>query len=216
MEVRDVEAASVILAGFAVGGSEQPATGRAGAAEPDARDARLLAAARHGDVGAYGELIRLHDSRCRALATRLLDEPHCTDDALQDAYCRAFAGLRRFRGDAGFGTWLYRIVYNACMDLHRDRARLVLAPDEELDDLVSPLDDPTEVVERRHLLRAALLGLSAEQRAAVVLVDQLGLDYASAAAVLDVAAGTIGSRLSTARAALRVALRGPLEEEDQE
>lgn len=208
-----MEAPSVILTRFADGESGRPAAGRASAAEPDAGEVRLLAAARRGDVRAYGELIRLHDPRCRALAARLLGDAHGTDDALQDAYCRGFTNLRGFRGDAKFATWLFRIVYNSCMDLHRARARLVPVAGEEIDDLVAPLVDPAEVVERRHLLRAALAGLSAEQRAAVVLVDLLGLDYQAAAGVLGVAVGTIGSRLSTARAALRVALGASLEEE---
>ena len=85
-----------------------------------------VAAAREGDHAAFTRLIGLYDERLRVLAFRLLESRQAMDDVLQDAYLAAYRGLRRFRGEADIGTWLYRIVYNECLAAssasHRDRA----------------------------------------------------------------------------------------------
>ncbi len=128
------------------------------------------------------------------------------DDALQEAYVKAFRSLPRFKGDAALGTWLYRIVYNTCIDDLRARREIA-----SLDDRVDAPDadaDPAEQVGTLRDLAAALALLPADQRAAVLLVDAHGVDYAEAAKVLGVATGTIASRLNRARAALRVSLKG--------
>src|ERR671934_126486 len=79
---------------------------------------------------AFPELIERHDRALRALAFRLLGDRDRMDDVLQEAYVRAYRALPRFRGRSLPGTWLYRIVYNACIDeLRRERPdrRLPLA-----------------------------------------------------------------------------------------
>jgi RNA polymerase sigma-70 factor (ECF subfamily) len=170
--------------------------------EPRPTDDLLLARARRGDADAFGQLLREHDESHRRLAFRLLGERGPMDDALQEAYVRAFRALPRFRGTSSFGTWLYRIVYNACLDeLRRVRARREV-----------PLDGSSEAArertDERLDLAAALGALPVELRAVVLLVDAEGLSYDEAAEVIGVAPGTVGSRLSRARAELRVALKG--------
>jgi RNA polymerase sigma-70 factor, ECF subfamily len=166
-------------------------------------DELLLARARRGDAAAFALLLRAADESHRRLAYRLLGNPHSMDDVLQEAYLRAFRALPRFRGGAAFGTWLYRIVYNACLDeLRRGRSRREVA----LDELAGDVSGGS--VEEQLDLEAALAKLPPELRAVVLLVDAEGLSYDEAAMVLDVAPGTIGSRLSRARAALRAALEG--------
>jgi RNA polymerase sigma-70 factor, ECF subfamily len=68
-------------------------------------------------IDEFARLVRLHDERLRALAYHLLGDPHWMDDALQDAYAKAFRSYAGFRGESDPGTWLYRIVHNACVDL---------------------------------------------------------------------------------------------------
>jgi DNA-directed RNA polymerase specialized sigma24 family protein len=72
--------------------------------------------ARRLDADAFVELVGRNDLSHRRLAFRLLGDRDRMDDVLQNAYVRAFRGLRSFRGDASLETWLYRIVYNACID----------------------------------------------------------------------------------------------------
>lgn len=147
-----------------------------------------------------------YDRGLRALAFRLLGDAGQMDDVLQDAYVKAYHGLATFRGDAGVGTWLYRITYNACMDHLRRTRRAGELPLEELRERPSADPDPGERAAVRGNLADALAALSPEQRAVVMLVDAEGFDHASAARVLGVAEGTVHSRLSRAHAILRTRL----------
>jgi len=159
-----------------------------------------------GGATEFMAMVRKHDPMLRALAWRLLGDVHLMDDAMQEASLKAFRSRGSFRGDAAVGTWLYRITYNVCLDLLRARARRPVDPLEAAADAVSTTPDPADVATTRTDLAAALAALPAEQRIAVLLVDAEGMDYAAAAEVLGVAPGTVGSRVSRGRAALRTAL----------
>ena len=166
----------------------------------------VLARAQRGDQEAFAAVIRHYDPGLRALAYRLLGDRDRMDDALQDAYVKAFRALPRFRGESKLGTWLYRIAYNACLDeLERSRRVVQLPLEEELAE-AGPRNEPAEVVPRRADLVEALAALPAEDRAAVLLVDAQGFDYREAASILGVPEGTVASRLNRARRALRRAL----------
>lgn len=168
----------------------------------------VLARAKAGDPQAFTEVVRHYDHRLRALAYRLLGDRAAMDDALQEAYVKAYRALPGFREDAGLGTWLYQITYRACVDVQRREGRHETAPLHAAD----PGDgrpgghDPAATAAARTDLQRALAALPVDQRAAVLLVDAEGLDYDAAASVLGVAPGTIASRLSRARPALRAAL----------
>jgi RNA polymerase sigma-70 factor, ECF subfamily len=166
----------------------------------------VLESARAGDPAAFEQVVRHYDARLRALAYRLLGDPALMDDALQEAYVKAFRALPGFRADAGLGTWLYRITYRTCLDVLRAEGRRRTTPLEDTHAAADPGADPGRVASARTDLARALDSLPPDQRAAVLLVDAEGLDYTAAAEVLGVAAGTIASRLSRARAALRKAL----------
>ena len=157
-----------------------------------------------GDADRFADLVAEHDRPLRALAFRLLGDREVMDDVLQEAYAKAFRALPRFRGEAATGTWLYRIVYNACLDqLRRERRDAELPLDRPVP---ASAPDPGESAARRETLAAALAALAPDQRAAVLLVDAEGFDYPAAARVLGVRVGTLASRLSRARASLRRAL----------
>jgi RNA polymerase sigma factor (sigma-70 family) len=83
----------------------------------------VLSRAKTGDQRAFTEVVRHYDPRLRALAYRLLGDRASMDDALQEAYVKAFRALPGFREDAGLGTWLYQITYRACVDLQRREGR---------------------------------------------------------------------------------------------
>ena len=154
----------------------------------------------------FVEMVRAHDAPLRALAFRMLGDRTLMDDALQEAYLKAFRAQESYRGDASLGTWLYRITYNVCLDLLRSAARRPVEPLETAYGVTSTVADPGDVATSRADLAAALATLPPDQRAAVLLVDADGLDYAAAGQVLGVAAGTVGSRVSRGRAALRAVL----------
>jgi RNA polymerase sigma-70 factor (ECF subfamily) len=162
--------------------------------------------ARRGDHEAFTSVIKHYDAGLRALAYRLLRDVDRMDDALQEAYLRAFRSLPTFRGESRLGTWLYRIVYNACIDELRRSRRLVHLPLEDGVDPPNLGSNLDELVVHRSGLARALAELPPEERAAVLLVDAQGFDYRSAGEVLGVPTGTVASRLNRARGALRRAL----------
>jgi RNA polymerase sigma-70 factor, ECF subfamily len=155
------------------------------------------------DTEALLALIEEYDLRHRRLAYRLLGDRDRMDDALQEAYARAFRALPRFRGSAGLATWLYRIVYNACIDeLRRSGSRKEVSLEEWRE-----RGGRRDNVEQRLDLEAALASLTPDLRAVVLLVDADELSYEEAAEVLGIPPGTVASRLSRARDTLIGALR---------
>lgn len=168
-------------------------------------DHQLIADHVAGDPTAFAELVTRHRDRLWAVAVRTLGDHEEASDALQDALVSAFRGAAGFRGEAAVTTWLHRVVVNACLDRMRRRAArpTVPLPDAE------PADrrDDHRATEIRLDVRAALARLPEHQRQALVLVDMHGLSVAEAAAVLEVAEGTIKSRCARGRAALAPMLR---------
>jgi RNA polymerase sigma-70 factor (ECF subfamily) len=164
-------------------------------------DAELLAAHVAGDRYAFEELFHRYRPRLYKLARRRTRSPEDAADALQDAMLAAHRGAASFRHDAAVGSWLHRIVINACLDrLRRAQLTTPLSDDTAVSDRTSQVD--TVLVVRRALMR-----LPAEQRAAVLAVDMHGYSVADAAVLLGVAEGTIKSRCARGRARLTALLR---------
>jgi RNA polymerase sigma-70 factor (ECF subfamily) len=166
-------------------------------------------AAQAGDRAALDALLRRHYDRIYAVCRRMTGQDADAADAAQDAMIAIVRGLPRFDGRAAFGTWAYRIASNACIDELRRRGR---RPDPGLPDLEHERRDPgpgtSETVVDRLTLDDALLALPEDFRAAVVLRDQLGMDYAEIAEVLDIPPGTVRSRIARGRRALAASLHG--------
>jgi RNA polymerase sigma-70 factor (ECF subfamily) len=173
----------------------------------------VVSAAQRGDAHAFETILRHYDRRLRVIADRVLNDRQAMDDALQEVAIKALRGLPSYRGDAPLGAWLCRIATTTCLDhLRRLRPEDPMAPDELPPSHVEG-SDPSDGLDARERLRAALLSLPAEQRAAVVLVDQFGYDYHTTAVALGVPVGTAASRVATARGRLRAALAAGREEE---
>lgn len=169
-------------------------------------DDQVLDRAVAGDPEAFVAVLRQHDDRLRALAAKLLGrDQHRLDDALQEAYIGAYRALARFRGEADVATWLYRITYNACMDELRRAGRRPEPVDtgDAAWDRPATGSTPDVVVSAADAVDRALDALPLEQRGALVLVVGEGFDHGTAARILDVPVGTVASRVSRARAAVR-------------
>ena len=166
----------------------------------------VVAAARRGDEDAFIAILQSHDRRLRRIASCLLRDRDLMDDALQEVAVKAARALPTLRDPDAIGAWLSRTTYRTCVDLLRRQRRLVLLAPDELPEPDAGGADFVDELAARDAVARLLATLTPEQRVAVVLVDQEGLDYRLAAEILDIPAGTIGSRLSKARAALRRAV----------
>ncbi len=179
---------------------------------PPTDDRTLIEAAQAGDRRALDALLRRHQDRIYAICRRMAGNDADALDATQEALIAVVRGLPRFDHRSTFSTWTYRVATNACLDeLRRRGRRPVTGLDPEVIELgrLHSSDGPglADTVVDRSTIDEALAGLPEEFRAPVVLRDQLGLDYAEIAEVLEIPPGTVRSRISRGRAALAAALR---------
>ncbi len=169
-------------------------------------DAALLSAHAAGDRRAFEELFARHRLHLYRVARRRSRSVQDADDAVQEAMLSAHRSAGSFRQDAAVSSWLYRIVANACHDgLRRNAIRPTVALSE---DTCGPVPDRVGQLDTAIVVRQALSRLPADQRAAVLAVDLHGYSVAEAAALLQVAEGTVKSRRARARARLAVLLAG--------
>jgi len=188
-------------------------------------DAALVQRAGRGDQAALAELLTRHQDRTYAMCFRMLGDRERARDVAQDAMVRVIESLSSFDGRAAFGTWMTRVTINLCLShLRREKLRRHASLDapqggpEREGSGRSPLwaalaseaepqaGSSVEEGERRARLAAALVGIEPEQRAILILRDVRGLDYRQIGEALDVAVGTVKSRLFRARTALREAM----------
>ncbi len=175
----------------------------------DDPDGPLVARAQKGDRWAFEQLVERHQHRLYTLAARLLGSPNEAADAVQEAFIRAWLGLPSFRRGARFSTWLHRICVNTVHDQRAKARRTEASP--EIDAV-----DPQDAFAREELsrdLQEALNELEEDYRTAVVLYDVLGCSYAEIAELMDVAEGTVKSRIFRGRRRL-AELLGTNEEEE--
>jgi RNA polymerase sigma-70 factor, ECF subfamily len=170
--------------------------------------AALVAAAKDGDREAFDELVRVTYAETYTLALRLTGNEEDARDVVQEAYIRALRGLRRFRGDARFSTWMYRITANCAADVTSGRAK---HRHEELDDDLNvvelrPSADPevqADATALRDRLGDALRKLPPRLRQVVVLRDIYDLPHEAIAAELGISETAAKVRLHRARRKLR-------------
>ena len=172
----------------------------------------LIRLARRGDLDAFNALVLRYQDSAYTLAYRIMGDSHSAADAAQEAFITAYRRLSTYRGGS-FRSWLLRITTNQCYDELRRRQRRPAVSVEDMGDesaLPDDADTPEEVVQQRELHRAiqdCIGALNADQRVVLVLCDVEGLDYQAIADQLGAQIGTVKSRLSRARAAVRDCLQ---------
>ena len=172
----------------------------------DAEDAAQVARSLGGDTAAFGVLVERYQRILYTVAFRMLGNQDDARDAIQTAFVRAYERLATFNPEHRFFSWMYRIVMNECLNLIRDRR-----PEEVLTPALAAVGSPFDTAasrERRAQVQAALLQLSPDYRAVVVLRHFAGLSYDEMAAALGVPSKTVKSRLHTARQRLGELLLG--------
>jgi len=170
----------------------------------------LTRAAAKGNTLAFEELVRLHEKKVYALTLRMCGNSEDAADAAQEAFLSAWRGLPSFRGESGFSTWLYRLTSNAAVDhlrkTRRQRTEASLDDAAQSQDVRDTAPTPQERAESGDLREAVRWGLgelSDEHRRVLMLREYQELSYEEIAGRLNVDLGTVKSRLSRARGALR-------------
>ena len=179
-------------------------------------DRDLIVRWQAGDEAAFEELIRKHESRVYRLLYRMMGSKEDAEDLTQETFLSLHRHGHRFRAEARFSTFVYRVAANAALNRRRSygrgRARVDKLKTRQAagDDLPSSPRNPEDAALGTELtghVREALDTLSPSLRMPVILYDIEGLAYGEIAKVLGIAEGTVKSRIHRARQALREQLR---------
>lgn len=169
----------------------------------DTPDETLATAAAAGDRAAFSALILRHYDRVQGLAWRLTGNPTAAQDLAQDIFAALPVKLRHWRAEAGFTTWLYRVVVNAAHDQRRRQATRARAAEGWGTWEIARQDEIVSDRERLDWLAHAMTQLSPELRDTVALVLGEELTQAQAGEVLGVSEGTVAWRMAEVKKRLR-------------
>ncbi len=157
-----------------------------------------------GDDQAFAEIVKQWETRVFNFAWRYLGNREDAQDVVQETFLSVFKAAKGLRDPGSFPTWLYRIALNHCRS-HRRKRTSDVSLDDPLQYNEDGADDLTvamtagksehDMLETRDLIRKALLGLSEEHRAAIILKEYLGLNLEEVARVMDCPLSTAKSRL---------------------
>ncbi|MFB7517292.1 RNA polymerase sigma factor [Streptomyces sp. NPDC056144] len=175
----------------------------------DKADRLLAVRAAEGDEEAFEVLVQRHSPAMLLLAERFMGGRAEAEDAVQDAFVSAWRGLPEYRGEAGFRTWLHRIVTNRCLNLLRARR-----PAADLDAVAEPAapehqSSPVRAAESQAAVRElahAMGSLSAEQRVCWVLREIEGQPYEAIAQAVGIRPEAVRARVFRARRMLTEAM----------
>ncbi len=168
-------------------------------------DRELVEACRRGEREAFRVLFEKHKDKVYSIALRYSGDESAAMDIAQDVFLKLFSCIGSFRGEAGFESWLFRLVVNSCLDQRRRMRRLTPLLDGVLGLLKSPGRSAIEEMLRSELsgrVRSAVTCLPPEQRIVIVLRYTQGLSYDEIAQALGCSNGTVASRLNRAHRAL--------------
>lgn len=185
-------------------------------------DALLVKQVTDGNTDAFGKLVEKYESFVFRTVFYDLKNHEDAKDVSQEVFIKAYKALNSFRADSEFSTWLYRICKNTIYDHLRKAAREKTIPLSELSDPddgdrefeiadIGGAFDPEKTAitkETAKIVHEAINSLSEEHRTIVVLRDIEGYSYTQIADIMSLEEGTVKSRLSRARAALKAKLSG--------
>jgi len=201
----------------------EPATNIEAETPATADDMSLVSRSRRGEMAAYDELVRRYQERIYATMYHMTSNHEDANDLAQESFIKAYQALKTFKGDSSFYTWLYRIAVNKAINFIKQRRNRISMSLNDLDvqvehdpDLVALISHKTPrreagLAELQEKLNAAILKLSEQHRAVVVLHDIQGLPHEEIAETMGCNVGTVRSRLFYARQQLQGLLAEYLE-----
>ncbi|HSQ61245.1 MAG TPA: sigma-70 family RNA polymerase sigma factor [Acidobacteriota bacterium] len=174
-------------------------------------DEELVRRAQADDERAFGELVERYESKVYSLGIKMLRNPEDAEDVLQDTFLRAYRGLKSFKGNSTFSTWIYRITANSAL-MRLRKKQLPTVSIEDADEREAPINiadwapGPVEQLlneETRRAMNDAIESLPPEFGQVFVLRDVEGLSNAEVAEILDLSVAAVKSRLHRARLKVR-------------
>ena len=174
-------------------------------------DEQLVRKSQEDDERAFGELVSRYESKVYSLALKMLRNPEDAEDVLQDTFLRAYRGIKSFKGNSTFSTWIYRITANSALMRLRKR-QLPTVSIDDADEREAPINiadwapGPVEQMlnqETQAAMTEAIDALPPEFRQVFVLRDIEELSNAEVAEILDLSVAAVKSRLHRARLKVR-------------
>ena len=177
-------------------------------------EAKIIRAVMDGNTNAFEDLVLEYQKQVYHITLKMTGSEEDAFDLSQETFLKAYRSLSAFRGEASFGTWLYRMAANICIDFLRKKKRggeKLISLDEEEEEGRRPLElpdlryEPQNALEKKEIresVRAGLQKLPHEQRLILVLRDVEGFSYQEIADTLKIELGTVKSRIFRARAHL--------------
>lgn len=173
----------------------------------------IIEAAAGGDMAAFEEIYKTFSSIVYTVAMNITAQAQDAEEATQEVFIKVFRGLKYFKFNSSFGTWVYRITINTAINIYRSRARHGAETVNYDDGKVSMPAEPDQskaARDRNHaawLVSKILKNISPDHRSCIVLREIEGLDYNEISAVLKVPLNTVRSRLNRAREAMIAYIR---------
>ena len=167
-------------------------------------EADLLAACRRRDLRAFEQLYQTHGPRMKSMAYHIVGNRQDAEDAVQETFVKAYRAIHGFQGHSGVGTWLCRILINACYDLTRRRQREADPEEHALADRPAP---PRQLA-LKVALESALARLQPKHRMVFLLFEVEGMRHSEIASILEVPEGTSKAWLFEAKKELKRLLSG--------
>jgi RNA polymerase sigma-70 factor (ECF subfamily) len=182
---------------------------------PELNEVDLIRRAQLEDTSAYEELVRRYYGKIYGLVYGMVSSREDAEDVTQEVFVKAWKALGRFRAQASFYTWIYRIAINRAINFRKKRNRRKTVQFEEFDPDIKQAESYKEFSSKGSVLRKmnlsefqkkmneALLTLSDKHRAVVIMHDVQGMSHSDIASIVGCSEGTVRSRLFYARKKLQ-------------
>ena len=182
---------------------------------PEADEISIIKQVLGGDADAFEHIVKKYEKKVYNLALRYLKNRDDALDLSQEVFIQVYSNLAQFRGDSQFSTWIYRVTYNKCVDMLRKtqklRRNVVMSTDDEnffeTRDRRASIEEDYEGRETLVTVMKIIDTLPSEQRDVVILRYIKDLSYSQIADVLEIAEGTVKSRLNRARLKIKEQLK---------
>jgi RNA polymerase sigma-70 factor, ECF subfamily len=203
----DFSAAKAVYTNEADGGS---ISDRWRESDLELSDSQIIERTLGGEPDAFNTLVRRWERQIYGLTLRMLGRDEEAKDATQETFISAYRNLSKFRGEAKFSSWIYRIALNICNTKLRSRAKVSVSLDEQWEtrgiELAADTDDLGSNIQQQQItqhVRRALQGLPAEMRQVIVMKEYEGLKFSEIADILGIPISTVKTRMYTGLSELR-------------